>query len=213
MIVAPGEALTVGFVERHPQDRTVVEEHGSEPPTAGALSTHRYHASKVVARLILLTLMVVWIVLFRPQVLGGPVVYAEVMDRSIAPAVAMGDVVAAHPRSSYRVGELIVYRAPTARPGAVKLTVGRIANGSDTSGYAVDYANSLRPSSYHLRSAEIVGSVWFHFPRTLLLAWCVSTATVLVILVNIALPAKRLLRRPHLSVTQRRSVAAGDPPT
>jgi signal peptidase I len=65
----------------------------------------------------LLALVVAWVVLLRPQLLGGSAAYVVVSGTSMEPTLSDGDFVLARKRSSYRVGDVVAFSRPEGRPG------------------------------------------------------------------------------------------------
>jgi len=157
----------------------------------GAPRRRAGRARRVCAATVLGALAVIWVVGFRPQVLGGPVSYVHATTAAMAPTIADGDIVAAVKRSSYHPGDIIVYRVPHARSGAPTHALERIVYASGTSGFVVKADNLPAPDSFHPRAADIVGKVWFHYPHSLLLPLCLTFAAAVVFLAIAAWPRSR----------------------
>jgi signal peptidase I len=107
---------------------------------------------------------VVWALLLRPQFLGGPAAYAVVSGTSMEPNLQNGDLVVARHRSSYRVGDTVLYRIPEGETGAGSLIIHRIIGGTATSGWIVQGDNKDVPDLWRPKSADIVGSQWVSVP-------------------------------------------------
>ncbi|MGH3065319.1 MAG: signal peptidase I [Gaiellaceae bacterium] len=117
---------------------------------------------------IALTLIVAgaWFQFLRPSSLGGPATYVIVSGTSMLPTLESGDLVIAFDRESYAVGDVVVYRVPSADPGAgtqiVHRIVGRSQNGS---GYLVQGDNREGPDYWRPASEEVVGKMQLRIPR------------------------------------------------
>jgi len=107
----------------------------------------------------------VWFVLLRPSSLGGPATYVIVAGASMEPGLRSGDLVVAFERDSYAMGDVVVYRVPSAEPGAGTHIVHRIVGGSPHTGFLVkgdarEGADYSRP-----RTDEIVGKMQLSLPH------------------------------------------------
>jgi signal peptidase len=109
-------------------------------------------------------LVVAWALLLRPQFLGGPAAYVVVSGVSMEPSLRNGDLVIAHRRSSYRIGDTVVYRVPEGETGAGSLIIHRIVGGSAASGWVVQGDNKDVPDLWRPQSDDVVGSLWASMP-------------------------------------------------
>ena len=83
----------------------------------------------------------------------------------------MGDVVAAKKQATYKtVGDVVLYRVPTAQPGATRIVVGRIAwNNDGLQGFVIKDDSAVAPAPFHPHGFDIVGKAWFNFHHLLFL--------------------------------------------
>jgi hypothetical protein len=180
------------LIERRSDVISTVEQTTPDPYRAGdTLPAGRRYRRSVFAVTVFLGLTAVWVVFFRPQTLGGPVAYVEVNTTQMAPTIPKGDLVAVEKQSTYKIGDLILYRLPAAHPGTGLTIISRIAWGNGVTGFIIKSDNVSAPDAFRPRSADIVGKVWFHFKRSLLLPLIAAFAVAFVSLVIAAWPAKR----------------------
>ena len=117
-------------------------------------------------------LVVAWVLLLRPQLLGGPASYVIVSGHSMEPALQTGDLVLALERSSYRVGDVVAFRIPKGDPGAGALVIHRITGGSARTGYVTRGDNRDGPDEWRPKPADVLGKRVFAVPRVgLLFGW------------------------------------------
>jgi signal peptidase I len=111
-----------------------------------------------------LVLIVAWAVVLRPQFLGGPAAYVIVSGESMEPTLADGDFVFAKRQSSYRVGDVVVYRVPKGDLGAGALVIHRIVGGSAGASYLTKGDNREGRDLWRPRAQDAVGSVSLTVP-------------------------------------------------
>jgi signal peptidase len=119
---------------------------------------------RLVSRLATVALIVAWFVLLRPVALGGPASYDIVTGTSMEPRLHTGDLVIAQARSTYDIGDVVVYRAPAGQPGAGSLIVHRIVGGDAATGYVVQGDNKDSPDLWRPLPGDIVGRSWIELP-------------------------------------------------
>jgi signal peptidase I len=107
---------------------------------------------------------------------------------SMEPTLHNGDLVIAHRRESYRVGDTVVYRVPKGDTGAGSMIIHRIVGGSALSGWNVRGDNKEIPDLWHPKSSDIAGSLWVSVPGAgRLLAYALSPFPLAMISTFIAL--------------------------
>jgi hypothetical protein len=190
MSAVPSATQMSVAVANIPGERTL-QGHGGERRARRVSPSRGRIALSVAASVVLLALGLLWFISFRPQALGGPIAYVEVIDSTMAPTIPKGDVVAAQVQSSYRIGDLIVFRTPTARPGVTKMAVGRIVYENGVAGYLIKDDNLPAPSTYRPRNPDVIGRVRFHFARSRLVPFCLGFAAFFVAFVVAAWPVRR----------------------
>ena len=108
--------------------------------------------------------LALWIVLLRPQALGGGATYIVVRGSSMQPTYQTGDLVIVESASAYTVGDIVAYRVPSGEIGEGHLIVHRIAGGDATSGFVVRGDNNDAPDPWSPRIGDIAGRAWFVVP-------------------------------------------------
>jgi signal peptidase I len=147
---------------------------------------------RVVAWVLLVALVVVWVVFFRQQGLGGPAVYVEVNTAAMVPTIPKGDLVVAERQSSYKTGDVVAYREPGAGQQGPKVTVvGRIIEGDGTTGFVIKGDNLAAADPVHPTSADVVGKVWFHLRKALRWPITAAVGVLLVVLLIASWPSSR----------------------
>jgi signal peptidase I len=127
-----------------------------------------------------------WVILLRPQILGGPVAYVIVSGESMKPTFANGDLVLAKKKSSYRVGDVVAYRVPKGDPGAGALVIHRLVGGSARVGYLTKGDNREGRDLWRPRPSDTLGSVYFRAPRAGLVLVFMRTPLGLAVLAGLA---------------------------
>jgi signal peptidase I len=118
-----------------------------------------------IARLALLaTLVVAWVVLLRPQNLGGPAGYEIVSGTSMVPTLADGDVVVVREQERYRIGDVVAFRVPAGDVGAGHHVIHRIVGGTSSTGFVTQGDNRDAPDTWRPRHEDVVGKQWLHVP-------------------------------------------------
>ena len=100
-----------------------------------------------------------WLLLLRPQALGGATDYIIVSGGSMHPVLYDGDVAVVRRQSSYRDGDVIVYRVPGGEVGAGTLVIHRVVGGSGSAGYVTRGDNTEGDDAWRPRSDDVVGKV------------------------------------------------------
>lgn len=131
--------------------------------------------TRVVATAATLALVVVWALLLRPQLLGGPAAYVIVSGKSMEPALLNGDLVVALKKSSYDVGDVVAYRVPQGDPGAGSLVIHRVIGGSATAGYVTQGDNREGRDLWEPKPRDVFGSMSLRIPRVGLVLAFVQT--------------------------------------
>ena len=133
-----------------------------------------------------LALMVAWLLLLRPQLLGGPAAYVIVSGASMEPALAHGDLVVATKKDSYRAGDVVAYRVPKGEPGEGALVIHRIVGGSARVGYLTKGDNRKGRDLWQPRPSDVLGSESVRVPRAGLLLSFMQTPMGLAMLAGLA---------------------------
>ena len=121
-------------------------------------------AWRIAAALALLSFGVMWVVMFRPQFLGGPAQYAGVSGISMTPTLHDGDLTVAVRHASYQEGDIIVFHVPAGATDAGLQVIHRIVGGNGTTGFVTEGDHNPGPDPWHPTSAYVVGRVWFVVP-------------------------------------------------
>ncbi len=155
---------------------------------------------------LLLAVLAVWFVALRPVGLGGPASYIIVSGTSMQPTFHTGDLVVLSARDGYQRGDVITYRVPKGDPGAGRLVIHRITDGSARAGFVTRGDNRPHPDDWHPRGGDVLGRLWFMVPRVgtvlgalrepSLLAALAGGAAVVTILLRTPEPRSRRPRKP-----------------
>jgi hypothetical protein len=199
--------LSVAYAETLEPERRlgdgVVHDRRDAPATLVVLGDDRVRKGQcrrvirsVSASMVLVILAAIWVVWFRPQVLGGSASYVEATTPAMTPAIVQGDIAVVRTQARYHLGDVIAYRRPATRTGAKTEVLGRIAYANPAFGFVVKGDDLPAPDAFHPRGADVVGRVWLHFGRSLLLPLCLVAAAVFVVLMAAAWPGNLARRHP-----------------
>src|SRR3954462_6884860 len=95
------------------------------------------HVSQALSFALVLAVVLFWVLVLRPQTLGGPAGYVLVSGHSMLPRYHTGDLVLVERKSSYHVGQVIAYRVPKGDAMAGAQVIHRIIGGSAQAGWIV----------------------------------------------------------------------------
>lgn len=112
----------------------------------------------------LATVLAVWVVLLRPQSLGGSALYIVVRGSSMVPTYQNGDLVIMQAAPAYAPGDAIAYRVPAGEIGAGHVVVHRITGGNATDGFVVQGDNNDAVDPWMPRAADVAGKTWVVVP-------------------------------------------------
>jgi len=133
-------------------------------PTAPRPARAPRRRRRLLGHALTLALLVAWVVLLRPQALGGPAAYVVVSGVSMQPTMRDGDLVVIHSADAYRTGDVVAYRIPRGEPGAGTLVIHRIEGGSAARGFRVRGDNRATADHWRPRPRDVVGRAWVHVP-------------------------------------------------
>lgn len=100
-----------------------------------------------------------------PANLGGSTGYAIVSGTSMEPTMRTGDLVITRKKSSYDVGDVVVYRVPKGDPGEGKQVIHRIVEADTGDGYVLLGDNRTSVDFWRPHDSDIVGVETFHIPQ------------------------------------------------
>jgi signal peptidase I len=126
-------------------------------------------AQQAISGALVVTVLVFWVLVLRPQVLGGPAAYVLVSGHSMLPRYHTGDMVLVEKRSSYRVGQVIAYRVPKGDPAAGAQVIHRIVGGDGVHGFLVQGDNRTAPDVWRPQSGDVVGAKAMRIPNAVLI--------------------------------------------
>lgn len=121
-------------------------------------------ALTVVAAALFVALLAGWLVFLRPQALGGQTAVVVVSGQSMDPVLHDGDLALVRRQSSYRAGDVVVYRVPRGQVGAGALVIHRVVGGSGTRGYLTRGDNRDGDDAWRPRDDDVVGKVRWRVP-------------------------------------------------
>lgn len=113
---------------------------------------------------IFVALVAGWLLVLRPQALGGATEYIIVSGGSMRPVLHEGDVALVRRESSYRAGDVIVYRVPDGNVGAGTLVIHRVVGGSGATGYVTRGDNTDGDDGWRPRTEDVAGKVRWSVP-------------------------------------------------
>jgi len=134
-------------------------------PPLSTMQRRRPTTGRLVGLAVLITLVAAWLVLLRPQVLGGSYSYVVVAGHSMEPRLHTNDLALIRQHSSYRIGDVIAYHVPAGEPGTGTLIIHRIVKGSAAGGYTTrgDNRDSIDP--WRPKPHDIVGALTVKVPK------------------------------------------------
>ena len=115
----------------------------------------------------------VWMVFFRPALLGGDVAYIKVAGGSMEPTFHGGDLVVVRAQDSYQRGDVIAYRADGG------IVIHRIVGGDSQSGFDTQGDNETRTDGWRPTGDQIVGGEVVHVPTAGVVTDILQNPTVL----------------------------------
>ena len=108
--------------------------------------------------------LAIWVVILRPQSLGGPALYIVVRGTSMLPTYQNGDLVVMQSAPVYAVGDAIAYRVPSGEIGEGHVIVHRITGGDGTDGFVVQGDNNNAVDPWMPRATDVAGKTWVVVP-------------------------------------------------
>jgi signal peptidase I len=108
--------------------------------------------------------LAIWVVLLRPQSLGGPALYIVIRGTSMLPTYQNGDLVVMQSAPSYAAGDAVAYRVPSGEIGEGHVIVHRITGGDGTDGFTVQGDNNNAVDPWMPRAIDIAGKSWAVVP-------------------------------------------------
>jgi len=119
-----------------------------------------------------LTVVGLWMVVLRPQALGGPAAYLVVRGDSMLPTYESGDLIILHSSSAYAIGDAVAYRVPRGEFGEGHLVLHRIVGGDENAGFVLEGDNNPAPDPWQPKQVDVVGRTWIAVPKVgAVIAW------------------------------------------
>lgn len=112
----------------------------------------------------LAAVLAIWLVLLRPQSLGGSALYIVVRGSSMVPTYQNGDLVIMQSAPAYAAGDAVAYRVPSGEIGAGHVVVHRIAGGNGADGFVVQGDNNDAVDPWMPRATDVAGKTWLVVP-------------------------------------------------
>jgi signal peptidase I len=122
------------------------------------------HARRFLKFGTMAAVLAIWIVLLRPQSLGGPALYIVVRGSSMLPTYQNGDLVVMQSAPVYGVGDAVAYRVPSGEFGEGHVIVHRITGGNGADGFVVQGDNNNAIDPWMPRATDIAGKSWAVVP-------------------------------------------------
>ncbi len=113
------------------------------------------------------TLLLVVVVAFLgwPKSMGGQTSYSIVSGHSMNPTYHTGDLVVLRAQSTYRVGQIVVYRVPAGDPAAGMFVVHRIVGGGNVTGFVTKGDNNPSVDIWTPHNIDIQGAAVLLVPQ------------------------------------------------
>jgi len=138
------------------------------PPSTAPAARFRTSLARRLVRwgvmAIFVALVAGWLLLLRPQALGGATDYIIVAGGSMHPVLDDGDVALVRRQPSYVMGDVIVYRVPDGNVGAGTLVIHRVVGGAEATGYVTRGDNTNGDDGWRPRTDDVVGKVRWSVP-------------------------------------------------
>jgi signal peptidase len=122
------------------------------------------HARRLFKFGTMVAVLTIWVVILRPQSLGGPALYIVVRGSSMLPTYQTGDLVVMQAASDYVVGDVIAYRVPSGEIGEGKVIIHRITGGDGMNGFVVQGDNNNAVDPWTPRATDVTGKAWAVVP-------------------------------------------------
>lgn len=122
-------------------------------------------ARKLAGAAVMLLAIAAWLLVLRPEGLGGPAGYVLVSGRSMEPTLSNGDLVVSQRQDAYAKGDVIVYRVPEGELGAGAFVIHRIVGGSGRAGYVTRGDNRRSNDLWRPKPRDVAGKLRVHLPR------------------------------------------------
>lgn len=108
--------------------------------------------------------LVVFVVWFRPPVLGGGTSYVIVSGDSMRPNLRPGDLVIVREQDEYRIGDVLAYRIPDGPLEGGKV-IHRVVGGSATDGFVLRGDNKTDLDLWRPGPADVIGRAGTRIPH------------------------------------------------
>ncbi len=175
------------------------------------------HARRFLKFGTMIAVLAIWVVILRPQSLGGPALYIVVRGTSMLPTYQNGDLVVMQTAPVYSAGDVIAYRVPSGEIGEGHVIVHRITGGDGTNGFVVQGDNNNAVDPWTPRATDIAGKSWAVVPGAGRVIAIIHqpviagglAAGVMVSLILAGQTRPRPTRRPSAPATHDPGVAAG----
>ena len=139
-------------------------------------------AQQAVSIVLVLTVVLFWALVLRPQSLAGPAAFVLVSGQSMLPRYHTGDLVLVERRSSYHVGQVVAYRVPEGDAVAGAQVIHRIVGGNPTTGWIVQGDNRTAPDVWRPKNGDIVGAKALRIPNAVLVLQFLRSPVLLALL-------------------------------
>ena len=107
-----------------------------------------------------IALVAVWMLVFRPESLGGPAGYIIVSGTSMQPAFYTDDVVVTRKQAEYSPGDVVAFRVPEGEAGAGRNVIHRVIGGNRTDGYITQGDNRRQEDPWRPTDSDVIGKQW-----------------------------------------------------
>jgi signal peptidase I len=119
---------------------------------------------RVLGYVVLGAFLATWLVVLRPQALGGPAVYIVVRGSSMLPTYENGELVVVQAQADYAVGDVVAYRVPEGDIGEGHLIIHRLSGREPDGRFVVKGDNNDAIDPWHPLPMDIAGKAWLSVP-------------------------------------------------
>jgi signal peptidase I len=103
--------------------------------------------------------IIAWVLLLRPESLGGAVSYDMVRGNSMYPTLHSNDLVLARKQSGYQVGDIVTFHTDQGN------VIHRIVGGSPEEGFITQGDNTEVTDLWRPKPSDILGKMWIGIPN------------------------------------------------
>lgn len=156
---ATGIMPVTGPAQADMDDPPVAPTESGDRPAASTATSIRERPGRLrraarISGLLVVGMLAVLFVIFRPTTLGGSTLYVFVQGHSMEPTLHTGDLAVVIPAESYAVGDIVAYHPKDVPNGAI---IHRIVGGDATAGFIIQGDNRTSRDADRPRADQLIG--------------------------------------------------------